>query len=192
MKRSVTLLAFALSFALAGWGGQIPRPAPALTVPTPSGEKINLADHKGKVVLVKFFLTDCPHCQRSAGIIMPVYKEWKSRGMEVIGVAINPDAKQGIPDFARRFGVTYPMGMGDRLTLTSFAELSAVARFFVPYMFLIDRKGIIRFEHPGGDQVFYGNEAQNLRSEVDALLKEPVPASAARKTTAPRKAPPKS
>ncbi len=191
MKRSVTHLALALSCALAGWAGQIPRPAPALTIPTPSGQKIDLADHKGKVVVVKFFLTDCPHCQRSAGIIMPIYQEWKSRGLEVIGVSINPDAKQGIPDFARRFGVTYPMGMGDRLTLTTFAELSAVARFSVPYLFLIDRKGAIRFEHPGGDQVFYGNEAQNLRSEVDALLKEAAPA-AARKTTAPRKAPPKS
>jgi peroxiredoxin len=192
MKRSVTLVALALSFALAGWGGQIPRPAPPLTVPTPSGQKIDLADYKGKVVLVKFFLTDCPHCQRSAGIIMPVYKEWKSRGLEVIGISINPDAKVGIPEFARRFGVTFPMGMGDRLTLTNFADLSAVARFSVPYMFLVDRKGMIRFEHPGGDQPFYGNEAQNLRSEVDALLKEPVPASAAPRKTTTRKAPPKS
>jgi peroxiredoxin len=191
MKRSVTLLAVAFSITLAGWGGQIPRPAPALTVPTPSGQKIDLAEYKGKVVLVEFFLTDCPHCQRSAGNIMPIYKEWKSRGMEVIGVAINPDAKQGIPDFARRFGATYPMGMGDRLTLTNFAELSAVARFFVPYIFLIDRKGMIRFEHAGGDQAFSNNEEQNLRTELDLLLKEAVPASA-RKTTAPRKAPPKS
>lgn len=192
MKRSVTLPALALSFALAGWGGQVPRPAPALTVPTPSGGKIDLADYKGKVVLLKFFLTDCPHCQNSARIIMPIYKELNFRGLEVIGVAINPDAKSGVPDFARRFGVTYPMGMGDRLTLTNFAELSAVARFYVPYMFLIDRKGVIRFEHPGGDQAFYGNEAQNLKSELEALLKEPVPASATRKATPARKAPPKS
>ena len=191
MKRSVTLLALAVSFTLAGWGGEVPRPAPALTVPTPTGEKINLADYKGKVVLVKFFLTDCPHCQRTAGVIMPLYREWRSRGLEVLAVAINTDAKQAIPDFARRFGVTYPLGMGDRLTLTNFADLSAVARFFVPYIFLVDRKGVIRFEHPGGDQAFYSNEAQNLRAELEALLQEAVPATA-RKTSSARKAPPKS
>jgi len=189
MKRSVTLgLAV---FVVAAWAGQVPRPAPPLSVPTPSGEKINLADLKGKVVVLKFFLTDCPHCQRSAGTIMPIYREWRSRGLEVIGVAINPDAKQAIPEFARRFGATYPMGMGDRVTLTNFADLSAVARFYVPYIFLIDRKGVIRFEHPGGDQAFYASEAQNLRAELDALLKEPTPAST-RKTSSARKTPPKS
>lgn len=190
MNRSLSLLALAATFAFAAWGGDIPRPAPPLTVPTPSGEKITLADFKGKVVLLKFFLTTCPHCQRSAGNIMPIYKEWKPRGMEVLGVAINPDARQAIPEFAQRFGVTYPMGIGDRLMVTTFAEISAVHNFYVPYIFLIDRKGMIRYEHPGTDQTFYGNEAQNLRSELESLLREPA---GARKTTAAaRKAIPKS
>jgi peroxiredoxin len=158
---------------------------------TPNGQKINLTDYKGKVVVLKFFLTECPHCQRSAGHIQPIYQEWRSRGLEVLGVAINPDAKTALPEFARRFNVSYPMGMGDRLMVTTFAELSAVARFYVPYIFLIDRKGMIRFEHPGGDQSFYSNEAQNLRAEVDSLLKE-TGSGAARKVSSARKAVPKS
>ena len=190
MKRLVTLAALAVACTFAGWAGQVPRPAPPLLVPTPTGERIILADLKGKVVLVKFFLTDCPHCQTSAGTIMPIYKEWRSRGLEVLGVAINPDARRLLPDFARRFNVTYPMGMGDRLTLTTFADLSAVARFFVPYIFLVDRKGVIRYEHPGGDQAFYANEGPNLRTELETLLKEPV-STAGRKSNA-KKAPPKS
>jgi peroxiredoxin len=181
----------AVSLAWTAWAGTVPRPAPPLSVLTPSGQKISLADYKGKVVLVKFFLTDCPHCQRSAGHIQPIYQEWRARGLEVLGVAINPDAKTAIPDFARRFSVSYPMAIGDRLMVTTFADLSAVARFYVPYIFLIDRKGMIRFEHPGGDQVFYGNEALNLRSELDYLLKE-TGSGAARKVSSTRKAVPKS
>jgi len=187
----VTRLTLAAGFSFACWAGQVPRPAAPLMVITPAGQRIHVGDLKPNVVLVKFFLTDCPHCQRSAGVIEPLYKQWKSRGLEVVAVAINPDAKTAIPEFARRFGATYPMGMGDKLMLTTFAELSAVARFYVPYMLLVDRKGVIRFEHPGGDQAFYNNEAQNLRAELDALLKEPVPASA-RKPAATRKAAPKS
>jgi len=183
----------AVASTLAVWGGQVPRPAPALTVPTPSGVKITLADYKGKVVLVKFFLTDCPHCQRSAGVIMPIYREWRQRGLEVLGIAINPDAKYTIHEFAVRFGATYPMAIGNTPMVRTFGDLSAVQLFHVPYMFLIDRKGVIRFEHPGGDQAFYQNEAQNLRTELDALLKEPASAqSSARKPAAKSKAAPKS
>ncbi len=191
MKRLATLAAAAAFLTLPAGAGEVPRPAPPLVVPTPDGRKLSLADLKGKVVVVKFFDTACPHCQRSAGNLMPIYREWHSRGLEVLAVAINPDAKTAIPEFARRFGVTYPMGMGDRSTFTNFAEVSAVTRWYVPYMFFVDRKGMIRFEHPGGEQAFYGNEAQNMRAELDLLLKEPVPASV-RKTSSPRKPAPKS
>ncbi|MBI3667010.1 MAG: TlpA family protein disulfide reductase [Acidobacteria bacterium] len=178
--RFVKLTIVAFLAIVAAWAGAVPRPAPPLSLPTTHGERISLEDYRGKVVLLKFFLTDCPHCQRSAATIMPIYKEWRSRGMEVLAVAINPDAASKIPDFIQRFGVTYPIVMGGRSSLTSFADLSVVSRFFVPYMFLIDRQGVIRFEHPGGD-AFYQNEDQNLRTELDALLKEP--ARAARKTS---------
>jgi len=186
VKLFATLLGLVVSITIIGSAGQVPRPAAPLTVLTPGGESITLADLRGKVVVVKFFLTDCPHCQRSAGNIMPIYREWRSRGLEVLGIAINPGAGRLIPEFARRFGVTYPLAIGDRNMLTTFADLSAVAKFFVPYMFLVDRKGVIRYEHPGGDQAFYDNETVNLRGELDTLLKE---SNSARKTT--RKAAPK-
>lgn len=169
--------------AAAAWAGEVPRPAPPLEVPTLNGGKLSLQSLRGKVVLLKFFLTDCPHCQRSAGVIMPIYKEWKARGLEVVGVAINADAAQRIPDFVQRFGATYPMGIGSRTTVTTFLDVSVVYRFSVPYILMIDRQGVIRFEHPGDDTNFYNNEAHNIRLELEALLKEPAPA--ARKT--PRK-----
>ncbi len=159
---------------LAAWAGQLPRPAPPLTIQTPLGQTITLESFKGKVVLLKFFLTDCPHCQKSAGNIMPIYKQWRPRGLEVLAVAINPDAVRTIPEFAQRFGVTYPIGMGNRLMVTTFADLSAVARFYVPYIFLIDRRGVIRYEHSGTDQAYYDNESQNLRAELEMLLKQPA------------------
>ena len=168
------LLAVASLLTLAASAGEVPRPAPPLSLLTPNAERVSLENYLGKVVLLEFFLTDCPHCQRSAGVIMPIYKEWRSRGLEVLAVAINPDAMLRIAEFVQRFGVTYPIVLGNRLTLTTFADLSAVTRFFVPYVFLIDRQGIIRYEHAGGDQAFFQNEDQNMRAEMDTLLKEPA------------------
>ncbi len=171
--------------AAAALAADTPRPAPKLELMTFGGETFSLAANKGRVVLVKFFLTECNHCQRTARAIMPIYNEWKSRGLEVIGVAINPDAAQQVPDFRRRFGVTYPIARGDRSTLTTFGDISAVARFSVPYIFLVDRRGVIRYVHPGEDHAFYANESQNLRAQLDELLKEQAAARAqktARKT----------
>ena len=172
MKRLVTLPILVVLFALAGGAGEVPRPAPPLDVMSPSGDKISLAAFKGKVVLLEFFLTDCPHCQNSARIIMPIYRDWRSRGLEVLGVAINQsDQKRLIPEFAQRFGVTYLLGMGRSSMVNEFANLSEVARVFVPYVFIIDRKGVIRYEHPGGD-AFFRDEETNFRTELDLLLKE--------------------
>ena len=160
----------------------MPRPAPPLSVIGPSGERYSLEGYRGKVVLLEFFLTDCPHCQRSARNIMTFYEELRPKGLEVLAVAINNGANLLIPDFAKRFGVTYPLAVGNRSMVTTFADLSATAQFFVPYVCIIDRKGVIRYEHPGQDAAFHNNEVQNARAEIELLLKErPTSAKVAKK-----------
>lgn len=163
-----------LLFAALLRAGDVPRPAPPLAVKTPTGEMISLQSMRGKVVLLEFFQTTCPHCQHTAGIIEPIYKEWRSRGLEILAVAINPGAIHLIDDFRRRFAATYPIGVGDPTMVRTFADISAVQSFFVPYVFMIDRKGVIRAEHGGMDQAFWSHQEANLRDELDALLKEPI------------------
>jgi peroxiredoxin len=174
----------ALCFVLLTCGllraGDVPRPAPPLSVPLPSGERITLQSLRGKVVLLEFFLTECPHCQRTATHLEPIYRDLRPRGLEVLAVAINPDALQRIPDFIHRFNTTYPIALGDSTMVRTFADISAVKQFFVPYIFLIDRKGVIRYEHPGGDAGFYNDESVNMRAELETLLKEPVRKTAAK------------
>ena len=108
------------------------RPAPRVVFKTPGGQPISVEQFRGQVVLLKFFLTDCPHCQRTATHIVPIYREWKSRGLEVLGVAINPDARERIPEFAQRFNVTYPLAVGDVGMIFAFGDTSAVQRVSVP------------------------------------------------------------
>ena len=169
--------------AATGLAAELPRPAPPLNLISPAGERHTLEGLRGKVVLLEFFSTDCPHCQRSAGNIMTFYKELQPRGLEVLAVATNPGANRLIPPFALRFGVTYPMVVGN----TDIMKAFATAALYVPYVFLIDRKGMIRFEHSGQDTAFHNNEIQNARAEIELLLKErPAPAKAAKKKAAPK------
>ncbi len=186
MIRLSTLLGIAALSAALAWAGDAPRTAPPFEVQTSSGAAISIQSLRGKVVLLEFFLTECSHCQRTAGDLEPIYKEWRPRGLEVVSVAINPDAKERIPEFVRRFGVTYPIGLGNSGMIRTFGDLSAVMQVLVPYIFIIDRRGAIRHEHPGGDSAFFDNEAVNLRTELDTLLKESAKVRKAVRKPAPK------
>jgi peroxiredoxin len=168
--------------AATGLAAELPRPAPPLNLISPSGERYTLEALRGKVVMLEFFSTDCPHCQRSATNIMTFYKELHPRGLEVLAVATNPGANKLIPEFAQRFGVTYPMAVGNLPLMKAFAT----GPLYVPYVFFIDRKGMIRFEHPGQDAAFHNNEIQNARAEIELLLKEGPATAKTAKRAAPK------
>ena len=149
-----------------------PRPSPELKFTTMDGRNRTLEQLKGKVVLVMFFSTDCPHCQRTTQLLKPLYHQFKPQGLEIVGIAINPAASGNLKSFATKYGATFPLALGTRGDCTGFAGISVMARFYVPYLFFVDRKGMIREEHGGGDRAFYRNEAQNIRTAIEALLKE--------------------
>ena len=45
--------------------------------------------------------------------------------------------------------------------------MSVVERFYVPFMFFIDRNGKVRAQHHGKDRVFYHDQAANIRAILD-------------------------
>ncbi len=151
-----------------------PRPSPELEFTTMDRRHLTLEQLRGKVVLVMFFSTDCPHCQRTTQLLKPIYDEFKPRGLEIVGLAINPAASGNLPAFATKYGAEFPLALGTRGDCTRFAGISVMTRFYVPYMFFVDRKGMIREQHGGSDRAFYRNEARNIRTAIEALLKEPI------------------
>ncbi|HYO84036.1 MAG TPA: TlpA disulfide reductase family protein [Bryobacteraceae bacterium] len=166
-----SLLALGLVAASLATAAQIPRPAGPLSFTTPAGQNINLADYKGKVVVVEILSTTCPHCQSSARTLSRIRKSVGTRDFEVLGMAINPDAN--IPDFIRNFSVDFPVGQGKRDDAYSFLQISVMSPFYFPQMVFIDRQGNIRAQYGGTDSFFQGNEEANIRGQVDRLLKEP-------------------
>jgi peroxiredoxin len=164
----ILTLVFVILLPLAA--GDVPRAAPDITVKTSAGQTLSLAQLRGKVVLMMFFSTDCPHCQTTTRLLAPIYDELKPRGFEIVGVAINPSAAGNLDSFAKNFGAKFPLALGTRADSTKFAEISVMARFYVPYLFFVDRNGNIREEHEGGDRKFFGDEASNIRAAVEALL----------------------
>jgi peroxiredoxin len=169
LKRS--LLSALLVSALSLISAEIPRQAPEYAFALPSGQQELLSKYKGKVVVLEFLLTTCPHCQNSSRILSKLNSELGPKGFQPLGVAINPDGD--INDFVKKFGVNFPVGKGSRDSAYAFLQHSIMApSFYVPQMVFIDRKGVIRAQYGGADPFLASNEEANIRSMVEKLLTE--------------------
>ncbi len=181
MTRRLFALGMTLGCVLSLAAAEIPRKAPELAVQLVNGEQLLLSKYRGKVVLLEFLHTTCPHCQQSSALVERLYKELGPRGFQPIGIAFNDNAVMLVPDFAQQLGLTYPVGVAPRDTVIAYLQHSMAEPLYVPQMIFVDRKGVIRAQH-GGQDDFLKDVENNVRTQVEALLKEP--AGAARKTGA--------
>jgi peroxiredoxin len=153
----------------------VPRPAPEFVIRGTGGEAL-LSQYRGKVVLLAFIFTTCPHCQHSVGIMSEVQKEYASRGFQALGAAFNEMAAQLVPSFITQFQPNFPVGYAARASVLEFLQVPSNVPLSVPVLVFIDKKGIIRSQHMGSEDPFFKDQEKSMRSELEALLKEPVQA----------------
>ena len=181
MKTSLLLLA--LTSVLSATD---PRPAPELVIKSATGQEQLLSKFRGKVVAVEFLLTTCPHCQKASQNMQKLYKELGPQGFQPVGIAINEMANMLIVDYAKQFSLTYPIGHSHRDAAMQFLAHPVMMSMLMPQLVVIDRKGIIRHQFPGGDK-FFDNEEKNLREVLLPLLKAGGGTAATPTSAAPKK-----
>jgi peroxiredoxin len=167
--------------------GPVPRKSPEFTIVEPSGKETQLSSFKGKVVLIEFLLTNCPHCMRVSQTLTTLHKELGPRGFQPIAIAFDVNITgAGVTRFAQRFGITYLMGYTSSDNVDSYLGREPADRLQVPQIVVIDRAGVIRAQSPPrGDPNL---EQENpLRYLINALLKEAPPADNTNKVTSPQK-----
>ncbi len=90
-----------------------PKPAPELTIILNSGEHLLLSRFRGKVVVLEFLLTTCPHCQTCSAIMQKLYGELGDRVFQLLGAAINPnsmtEARMLVPAYVNQLGLKFPV-----------------------------------------------------------------------------------
>lgn len=189
------LLSVAALAAFSLIAADIPRPAPKTVFPAPNGATIDASKYAGKVVALEFLLTTCPHCQKTAAILQRMQEEYGARGFQALGVATNTEVPAVVEDFRRQFGIKFPVGFTPREAAHAYLQHPVMQTMYMPQLVFIDKKGTIRAQYPGGHN-FYDDmrQVQNMRDQIEALLKEsgmtsapkPAPKPAAK---APVKAP---
>lgn len=170
MKLLKTALVMGL-LALSQLGAaDVPRPAGGIAITTSTGDTVDGEALEGKAVVVMFFSTDCPHCQHAASVMAPIYADYKSKGVEFVGVALNPTANTNLRAFVEKYSVVFPVGLGGRELFVRAAGLTEMIRFYYPYLLFIDKDGQIQEEHQGADRGYFADLDGNLRQSLDRLL----------------------
>lgn len=155
-------------------GADATREAPELLLTDTTGRPLRLSQLRGKVVVLEFMLTTCPHCQNTAKLMSRLQREFGPRGFQAISLPFNDDAAVAAPRFASEHQVTHPVAAIQRDRVYEFAQLSPGVRHSVPIMVFVDRRGRIRGQYKG-DAAFFQNEETNFRAKILELLKEPAP-----------------
>jgi peroxiredoxin len=149
-----------------------PRKSPEFSFSEPSGKQTLLSSFKGKVVVMEFLLTNCPHCMRVAKTIASLEGEFGQRGLQTIGIAFdNNISGKMVTRFSQELAVTYPIGYCTSAQVDSYLGRTQTERLMVPQIVVIDRAGVIRAQSRPVREANLEDE-NYLRHLIDGLLKE--------------------
>ena len=147
------------------------RKAPELAFTVPGqGQKL-LSEYRGKVVALEFIFTTCPHCQAASKVMTKLQSQYGPRGLQVIDVAVNPNADLLVENFSKDFQVNFPVGWTPSNEMVSFMGFSD-GRYVVPQLVLIDRKGYIHYQTPAKENDDWDKlmKEEAIRQHIEELL----------------------
>ncbi len=138
------------------------RPAAAFKLTSFTGQPVSLEALRGQVVVLNFWASWCyPACYEEAPVLERGWRDWRDRGVVVVGIDIQDTEDKG-RKFIADFGLTF-LNAPDTTGKVSIDY----GVYGVPETFFIDRRGRIRSKHVGAvtPEIF--------RATVEPLLAEP-------------------
>ncbi len=138
-KLILTLSALVLGTCLTTFAAPAPAAktvAPALKLQSIEGKPVQLSDYKGKIVVLNFWATWCPPCRAEIPDLVSLQKQYAAQGVVVLGVSMDEGGPAKVASFAKKYGINYPVVMGDEKTSVAYGGIQVL-----PTTFIIDRKG---------------------------------------------------
>lgn len=113
-----------------------------------NSKPLNIADLRGKVVLVDFWTYGCVNCVNTLPHVTNLYAKYKDKGLVVVGVH-TPEfpferSASNVQAALKRHGITYPVAQdNDSKTWNAYRNQ------YWPAQYIIDQSGKIVFQHEG-------------------------------------------
>ncbi|MEP6996628.1 MAG: TlpA disulfide reductase family protein [Betaproteobacteria bacterium] len=118
----------------------------ALSLPDASGQAQQLAQWRGKVLVVNFWATWCAPCREEMPDFIRAQTEYGGKGLQVVGIAV--DNADKVQQFAHELGLNYPALIGGygAMDLSKGLGNTLVA---LPFTLILDRQGKVAYTHLG-------------------------------------------
>ena len=134
--------------------------APGFVLNDLKGKKYDLADYRGKGVLINFWATYCPPCEKEMPYLESAYQDYKDQGVEIL--AVNAEEPSLIVNqFAAKQKLSFPILL-DR-------DGEVLDKYHVqnlPITFLVNKDGVIE------DQVFGEMTEDDIRGYLKQIKPE--------------------
>ena len=173
MKKLLGILVCTLALFAAG-----PlRRAPGFCLIDTTGQWQDLADYRGKAVLVEFMQTTCPHCASFSTVLNGLKLQYGDK-LTVLAVANPPDTPQMMQQFVAGHRLAYPLLYDQGQVAASYVRSPSVD---LPMVYLIDGNGMIRNSWQYGVLTKDIFEGQGLAREIDKVISGAPAATLAKK-----------
>ncbi len=118
--------------------------APDFTLKDSNGKTVNLADYKGKVVLLNFWATWCGPCKIEIPWFIDFEQKYKDKGFAVVGVSMDEDGWNAVKPYLSESHINYRVLLGNDSVGTLYGGVDSL-----PTTFVIDQDGRIAATHIG-------------------------------------------
>jgi thiol-disulfide isomerase/thioredoxin len=115
--------------------------APDLSGKTVDGKTLDVADYRGKVVVINVWGSWCGPCRSEAQYFAKVSKEYKDKGVQFVGINTRDTSTTPALAFERDHGVEYPSLYDPTGKLMLRFKKGTLNPQLVPSTLIIDRKG---------------------------------------------------
>ena len=132
---------FALALCASALMAQAPRRAPSFCLPDMALQFRDLLDYRGKVVVLEFMKTDCPHCAPFGDVLKDVQSKYEGK-VQVLAVAnTSTDKPATAAAYMKAHQLNYPMMWDMGQVAFSYVRQQSMAD--LPHLYIINGAGYI-------------------------------------------------
>jgi peroxiredoxin len=152
-------------------------PAPAFSAVNSDGKTVNLADYRGKTIVLEWTNDGCPYVRKhyGTGNMQALQKKWTDQGIVWLSVISSPPGEQGFADGARANALTAERKASPSAVLLD--PKQQVARAYgatvTPHMYIIKPDGTLAYAGGIDDKATARPaDVKDAKNFVDAALAE--------------------
>jgi len=155
---ALALICFETTSALSQEASQARTAAPDWELTDLHNKRVKFSDFRGHVLIVDFWATWCGACRLEIPGFVDLKKQYGDKGLTVIGVSLDEQGADVVAKFVKRFGVNYPIVIGNEKVADAYGGIDVI-----PTTFVIDRQGRVVSQHIGyDDKPVFEKEIQSL------------------------------